>query len=113
MAVRINENANVTLASAVKDASGAVQNLTGWTLTFIVKDLQANTTLITKSSAQAIQISVPMPANGIANVLILPADTSGLGGRTGLRYSLTAVDTLGNQFILDHDVFTVDPSFSL
>jgi ABC-type tungstate transport system substrate-binding protein len=68
-----------TVAIAVTDASGAVVNLTGMTITWVMARHQSKTPLVTKTIANA-GISVPTPTTGIFNVSLVAADTSALDG---------------------------------
>lgn len=62
------------LSFTIHDSTGAIQNITGWTLQWKLEPAQGQTASVTKAGA------VTDGPNGVCTVTLLAADTSALAG---------------------------------
>lgn len=97
MALTIKENNNATIVGVVRDGTGQIQDIGGWTFKFRVVD-QNNATVFEKNSPTEIVIVGPS-INGTINVFVIPADTNGKAGN--YQFELKGTDGTGNQFTLN------------
>lgn len=96
MALTLKENNNVTIQAVVRDGSGQIQNITGWTFTFRVVDA-SNVLLFQKvSPAEIVIIDGP---NGKVNILVVPADTNNKAGT--YQFEFKGFDPVSNNFTLN------------
>jgi hypothetical protein len=78
----------------ISDASGAAQNITGWTLQFKMAATSGGTAVVTKSA------TLTSPTTGVATVTTLAADTTALAPGTYF-YALSRTDS-GNNAVVAH-----------
>lgn len=82
---------NFTINFTVKDATGAAQDITGWSLEYTMRrramDPEA---LVTKTVGSGITLT--SPATGQGTITMLPADTASLRGRV-FRHALRRTDS--------------------
>jgi len=85
----------------VKDASGVAVDITGGAMVFTMKKHENDPTgLIVKDSAVGIaEVEFTNPTNGIADIKLLPADTSGLPAITYV-YDVQFTTSLGSVHTL-------------
>lgn len=76
----------------IYDAAGAVQNITGWTLSFKLATAQTAAASVTKAA------TLTTPLSGIATVAVAAADTSGLTPATYF-YTLARTDSGFNSVV--------------
>jgi len=100
-----------TLEVTVTDTSGAAVDITGYTMKFTVKKSEADTTnTIQKTTTLATEIDLTDPANGIAEVYLLPADTLNLKAGTYVYDVEVTTDTskvytvIKSTFVIVEDV---------
>jgi hypothetical protein len=61
-----------SLVFTIYDANGAVQNITGWTISWLLSATNSGTAILTKSA------TLTTPASGVCTVTVASGDTSGL-----------------------------------
>jgi len=88
------------------DNPPAIKDLTGATIIWVLSKSQGSVPLITKS-AIGTEILVPTPANGILQVIIVPADTDALKG--GFWHELEITDSSGKVHTSAYGTFYIEP----
>lgn len=101
--VRVTDNVFTgeakTLRFTVTDSTGAVQNVTGWTINWKLEPSQGAAASVTKSA------SITDGPNGIVSVSLLAADTSGLTG--GNYWHVLARTDSGSEAVLSEGTFAL------
>jgi hypothetical protein len=109
--VEVVASEDQTFRLTVTDEVGAAEDLTGRTLRFTVREKGAHvdpTALISKTSAVAGEIDIVPPAsNGLADVTLVPGDTSSLRPKDYL-YDVWLIEGTGEQYnIISSTKFTI------
>lgn len=100
---------NRTIEVAVT-SDGAAVNLTGASLTFTARMDYSAPVLVTKSSATASEITVTNAAGGLAEVYLIPADTSALPHATVYPvYDVQLTQAAGTVTTVVRGKITVNP----
>lgn len=81
-----------TLQWTIDDSTGAVVNITGWTIQFKLFDSEGGAVQVTKSA------SLSAPTGGVCTVALAAADTSGLTAGTHW-YTLTRTNAGSNTVL--------------
>lgn len=96
MSLTIKENNNVTIVGIVRDGTGTIQNITGWTFKFRVVTPTGATLFEKNSPAEILIVDAP---GGKINIFIAPADTNNKAGT--YQFELKGTDPVSNQFTLN------------
>lgn len=98
--VSIIRGTSKTMKLTVKDGRGALVNLTGATIYFTVKKHEKDEhALIQKISTNILQVEIPNPSDGVANIYLLPSDTTPLcAGR--YKFDVWVVLSSGERFVV-------------
>lgn len=107
--LRMARGATPTFKVKVKQSSGAVQSLAGWTLTFKAGP-DWDTASITKTIGSG--ITVTDEANGVFAITMLASDTSGLTNvDTVYNFSVRGTHANYPDVLLVKGTLTIEPSF--
>lgn len=96
MSLSIKENNNVTIIGMVRDGTGQIQDITGWTFKFRV--VYPNGTLLFEKNSPT-EILIVSALAGKVNIFVLPADTNNKAGE--YSFELKGTDPVSNQFTLN------------
>lgn len=104
--IDIFQGDNKTYELTVKDRVDAVVDITGFTIKFTVVKYKGDTTyLIEKTTAQASEILITDGPNGLAQIYLIPADTTNMAGI--YWYDVQTTDLSGKIRTVIRNTFTV------
>ena len=106
--VEIRDNATFTMPFIIKDFSGAVVTLNGWTAKIQFRDVRGGTALATFTVGSGISIDGP---NGKVQLKIQPATIQGWNFTSGW-YDVLLTDTSSDKFCYTEGTFTVVKGFT-
>ena len=105
--IDIFQGDNKTYELTVKNRAGAVVDITSGTIKFTVKKLLDDTaTIITKTTAEATEVTITDGSNGVAEIYVVPADTA-TEERGEYEYDVEYTAVSGKKYTIIVSRFTI------
>jgi hypothetical protein len=97
--IRVKRGCSMTITTTFKNDNDEVEDLTGWTARWMVKDQAGGDTWLNLYSGSGITIT---PAEGSCEIEVTPTQTRGLIGRRGV-HDLLMRNSDGSEIICPFD----------